>query len=151
MKIKYLLFLLIPLVTSAQQDQNFFNKIKSEKIASNANIILKNFGPGMSGYNEEFWCHPTDTNVMFMGPDMHVAYGTWDNGKSWQTIKDSDGFGKDMERVLDIEFSLQNPDFGLALERRGTLFQTNDRGRSWNLIYTIPGTKSSGSNAHTQV
>lgn len=89
---------------------NFFEKIKSERVDSDSLIIWNNFGPGMSGYNEEFWTHPTDTNTMFMGgPDMHVSYGTWDAGKSWHTIKDFDGNGLDMERVHDIVFSRQNP------------------------------------------
>ncbi|MWW25309.1 VPS10 domain-containing protein [Algibacter lectus] len=130
----------------------FFKKIKTEKVISDPSVVWKNFGPGMSGYNEEFWCHPTDPNVMFMGPDMHVSYGTWDNGKSWHTIKDSDGLGLDMERVLDITFSEQNPDFGVAIERAGGVYTSNDRGRTWNLIYDIPRTSGKHvSNAHTQV
>ena len=144
-------FFLIPFLTIAQIDKNYFEKLKNQKVLSDPSVEWKNFGPGMSGYNEEFWCHPTDPNVMFMGPDMHVSYGTWDNGKSWQTIKDSDGDGKDLERVLDIAFSTKNPDFGLALERRGTLFETKDRGRTWKLIYTIPGAKKSGTNVHTKL
>ena len=142
---------LIPFLASSQIDKNYFEKLKNQKVISDPSVEWKNFGPGMSGYNEEFWCHPTDPNVMFMGPDMHVAYGTWDNGKSWQTIKDSDGMGDDLERVHDIAFSTKNPDFGLALERRGKLFETKDRGRTWKLIYTIPGATKSSYNAHTKL
>jgi photosystem II stability/assembly factor-like uncharacterized protein len=114
-----------------QEKEAFFQKIKTDKIQSEESIEWKNFGPGMSGYCEEFWCHPTDPNVMFMGPDMHVSYGSWDNGESWQTIKDSDGLGNEMKRVLDMEFSLQNADFGMAVDWNGWVYQTNDRGRSW--------------------
>ncbi|WP_366182552.1 hypothetical protein [Flavobacterium ovatum] len=142
---------LIPFLSMAQIDKKYFEKLKEEKVISDPSVEWKNFGPGMSGYNEEFWCHPTDKNVMFMGPDMHVTYGSWDNGKSWQTIKDSDGTGDDLERVHDIAFSTKNPDFGLALERRGKLFETKDRGRTWKLIYTIPGANKSGVNAHTKL
>ena len=110
---------------------NFFQKIKTEKIQSDPSVEWKNFGPGMSGYCEEFWCHPTDTNVMFMGPDMHVSFGTWDGGKSWHTLKDCDGLGQDMKRVLDIEFSRQNADFGMALDWNGWIYETTNRGRSW--------------------
>lgn len=110
----------------------FFDKIKNTKIKSDQSIEWKNFGPGMSGYCEEFWCHPTDPNVMFMGPDMHVSFGTWNNGKSWHTLKDSDGLGLDMKRVLDIEFSLQSPDFGMAIDWNGWIYETKDRGRIWN-------------------
>jgi len=138
--------------TSAQTNKkDFFNKIKSERITSDSSVEWKNFGPGMSGYCEEYWCHPTDTNVMFMGPDMHVSYGTWDNGKSWQTIKDYDGDGKDLERVLDIDFSLTNPDFGVAIERYGQVFTTNDRGHTWQLIKNLEGNNKGTYHCHTQV
>lgn len=119
----------------AQDD--FFQKIRTEKVISDSSVSWKNFGPGMSGYCEEFWCHPTDTNVMFMGPDMHVSFGTWDNGKSWHTIKDSDGDGQDLVRVHDIQFSLVNPDYGVAIEREGKVFETKDRGRSWTFVNDI--------------
>ena len=114
-----------------KEEKNFFEKIRKEKIISEQSVEWKNFGPGMSGYCEEFWCHPTDANVMFMGPDMHVSYGSWDNGKSWQSIKDADGLGLEMKRVLDIEFSLQNENFGMALDWNGWVYETNDKGHSW--------------------
>jgi len=135
----------------AKDKDKFFKRVRTERVTSEQSIEWKQFGPGMSGYNEEFWCHPTDPNVMFMGPDMHVAYGSWDDGKSWHSIKDYDGDGKDLERVHDIVFSTQNPDFGLALERRGKIFETNDRGRSWELVHTIKGAKKSSYNAHTKM
>jgi len=130
----------------------FFEQIKTEKVLSDSTIVWKNFGPGMSGYNEEFWTHPTDPSTMFMGPDMHVSYGTWDGAKSWHTLKDSDGSGFDMERVLDIVFSKQNPDFGVALERRGDVYTSYNRGRTWKLIYHIPRVIGKhASNAHTKI
>ncbi|MDO6738822.1 VPS10 domain-containing protein [Wenyingzhuangia sp. 2_MG-2023] len=137
----------------SKAQKKFFKEIKTEKVISDTSVVWKNFGPGMSGYNEEFWCHPTDPNVMFMGPDMHVSYGSWDNGKSWHTIKDSDGDGTDMERVLDIDFSTQNPDFGVAIERAGGVYTSKDRGRNWQEVYKIPrvGKGSKYTNAHTQV
>jgi hypothetical protein len=124
-------------VYSKSTQQAFFSTLKKQRIESAPDVQWKNFGPAMSGYNEEFWTHPTDTNVMFMGPDMHVSYGTWDNGKSWHSLKDSDGLGTDMMRVIDIEFSLQNPDMGLALDWGGVIYQTNDRGRNWQQINVI--------------
>lgn len=135
----------------AQIDEEFFLSLKNERITSNDSLVWKQFGPGMSGYNEEFWCHPTDTSVMFMGPDMHVAYGTWDNGRSWQAIKDYDGDGLDLERVNDLQFSASDPDFGIAIERRGKVFQTTDRGRTWELVYLIPhAAESPWYNAHSR-
>ena len=135
-----------------QAQSDYFNTLKNQRVVSDATVEWRQFGPGMSGYNEEFWCHPTDPNVMFVGPDMHVAYGTWDNGKTWQTIKDSDGDGLDLERVNDMTFSLNNPNFGVAIERRGKVFTTQDKGRSWQLKYTIPHAASSPYyNAHSRI
>ncbi|WP_405247200.1 hypothetical protein [Cellulophaga sp. Asnod2-G02] len=132
--------------------KSFFEQIKTEKVISDSTIVWKNFGPGMSGYNEEFWTHPSDPKTMFMGPDMHVSYGTWDGAKSWHTLKDSDGRGFDMERVLDIVFSKQNPDFGVAIERRGVVYTSKDRGRNWHSIYQIPRIEGKhASNAHTKI
>ncbi|MDG2281291.1 MAG: hypothetical protein P8L42_11750, partial [Flavicella sp.] len=147
---------LLGLYGNAQQSKStnkFFKQLKNEKVVSDPTISWKQFGPGMAGYNEEFWCHPTDVNTMFMGPDMHVSYGSWDNGKSWQTLKDTDGDGRDMERVLDIAFSKQNPDFGVAIERAGGVYTSNNRGRNWKEIYKIKREKkgSKYTNAHTKL
>lgn len=122
----------------------YFEKIKEVGIESDSTVIWKQFGPGMAGYNEEFWCHPTDTNVMFMGPDMHISYGTWDNGQNWYPLKNYDGNGLDMQRVLDIQFSLQDPNYGLAIEREGGLLESTDCGKSWKLIKDL-------GKAHTRI
>lgn len=129
-------------VTYAQEtNEEFFARIKNEKVISEASVTWKNIAPAMAGYNETFVCHPTDVNTMFMGPDMHVTYGTWDNGKTWQTVKDFDGNGDDFRRVIDFEFSLQNPDIGYAISlvygakgNEGKLYKTIDRGRSWSFV-----------------
>ncbi|MEH0152698.1 hypothetical protein V6R21_01055 [Limibacter armeniacum] len=139
-----LTLLLCPFWGNAQSGKKYFKQLKNERVESDSSVAWRNFGPGMSGYCEEFWCHQTDTSVMFLGPDMHVAFGTWDNGRSWHTIKDSDGDGKDLERVHDIQFSLVNPDYGVALERSGLVFETKDRGRSWQFVNDI-------GNAHTKI
>ncbi|PKQ64269.1 hypothetical protein BZG02_05465 [Labilibaculum filiforme] len=118
-------------VTTAQLDEVYFKKLQTEKVTSSDEVEWTQFGPGMSGYCEEFWCHPTDENVMFMSPDMYNSYGSWDNGKSWQTIKDVDGNGKDMRRIQSITFSHQNAKFGLAIDVRGHLYRSWDKGRNW--------------------
>ncbi|MEH0152702.1 T9SS type A sorting domain-containing protein [Limibacter armeniacum] len=117
----------------------FFDTIERERMESDPSVAWKNFGPGMSGYCEEIWCHPTDKDVMFLGPDMHVTYGTWDGGATWQTVKDSDGNGLDMRRVLDIEFSLQDLDYAVALDWEGQLYESHDRGRSWSYLMDVGG------------
>ena len=122
---------------SEQRKTDYFQTLRSQKIVSDPLVEWRSFGPAMSGYNENIWPHPSDSNVMFIGPDMHVSYGTWDGGKSWQTLKDPDGSGLDMKRVLDIEFSRQEPDFGMAIDWDGAAYQTSDRGRSWQLIANL--------------
>ncbi len=139
MKTKHLLMLTLLGVTTLSTSQaevknSYFNKLDQERVTSTTKLEWKQFGPGMAGYCEELWCHPTDVNTMFMGPDMHVSYGSWDRGKSWHTIKDCDGTGYDMERVIEITFSHQNPDFGLAIDRDGNVCETHDRGRTWSVI-----------------
>ncbi|WP_139956911.1 VPS10 domain-containing protein [Flavicella sediminum] len=132
-------FLCINTIAQAQLNSSYFQKLKTEKISSSEEITWNQFGPGMAGYCEEFWCHPTDENVMFMSPDMYNSYGTWDNGLSWHTIKDYDGTGKDMRRVQSIVFSHQNPDLGYAIDVRGELYKSIDRGRSWEFIKDLGG------------
>ncbi|TNJ43148.1 T9SS type A sorting domain-containing protein [Tamlana fucoidanivorans] len=122
-------------------EPSFFEIIRNQRVASESSVKWINFAPGTSGYCEEFWCHPTDADVMFSGPDMHAAFGTWDGGQSWQTINDSDGNGFEMRRIIDIQFSLQNPDYGIAFANdqsgsstSGRLYETQDRGRTWSVI-----------------
>ncbi|WP_051008764.1 hypothetical protein [Gayadomonas joobiniege] len=62
----------------AHHQTEYFEQLKHNKVKSDDMVNWKNIGPGMSGYNEELWTHPDDPNVILMGPDMHVAYGSWD-------------------------------------------------------------------------
>lgn len=136
MKLYPIVFLGLAMITSvkAEVDKSYFNKLDQERVESTTKLDWKQFGPGMAGYCEEFWCHPTDVNTMLMGPDMHVTFGSWDRGKSWHTVKDCDGTGYDMERVIEVAFSHQDPDFGLAIDRDGNVCDTHDRGRTWSVI-----------------
>ncbi len=126
-----LVFALLPKSLQGQLNQAYFQTLQTQRLSSSDTIEWAQIGPGMSGYCEEFWCHPTDENVMFMSPDMYNTYGSWDNGLSWQTIKDVDGTGKDMRRVQAIVFSHQDPNFGLAIDVRGALYQSTDQGHHW--------------------
>lgn len=136
--------LLCTAINGQKSSKDFFKKIKNERVVSDESVTWKNIAPAMAGYNETYYCHPTDTNVMFMGPDMHVTYGTWDNGKSWQSIKDCDGQGDDMRRVIDFAFSLQNPNLGYAITlvygakgNEGKLYKTIDQGKTWSFVNTL--------------
>ncbi|WP_157961114.1 VPS10 domain-containing protein [Lutibacter citreus] len=129
----------VSLCVNAQLDTEYFNKLQTERVSSTDKVEWRQVGPGMAGYCEEFWCHPTDVNVLFMSPDMYNSYGSWDNGKSWQTIKNYDGTGKDMRRIQSIVFSHQDADFGYAIDVRGDLYNTTDRGRSWTYVKDLGG------------
>ncbi|WP_075589671.1 sialidase family protein [Labilibacter marinus] len=125
------LVLVMAMNMQAQTDKKYFKTLQSQRVESSDLVEWTQVGPGMAGYCEEFWCHPTDANVMFMSPDMYNSYGTWDNGESWQTIKDVDGTGMNMRRVQSITFSHQDANFGLAIDVRGTLYKTTDQGKRW--------------------
>lgn len=137
--ISFTLALLATVATSAtaQLDKKYFNQLRKERVTSTTAINWRQFGPGMSGYNEELWCHPSDPKTVLMAPDMHVCYGSWDYAKSWHTLKDCDAEGYDMERVIEIAFSRQNPDFALALDRDGWVNRSLDRGRTWEQIVDV--------------
>ncbi|SIT11635.1 Por secretion system C-terminal sorting domain-containing protein [Zobellia uliginosa] len=120
-----------------QLDTNYFNRLKSETIKSSDALEWVQFGPGMSGYCEFFWCHPTDPKTIHMSPDMFNAYGSFDAGKSWQTIKNYDSQDRGMGRTYDIEFSRQNQNFGFAIDEGGGVYRTKDKGRTWEKTYSI--------------
>ena len=106
---------------------NFYTK----KVQSSDIIHWTQIGPGMSGYCENFFTHPTDNNTMFLSPDMFNSYGSWDGGESWKTIKDCDGSGLMMLRVTVMDFSRQNPDFGLSIDSGGRVYITDNKGKKW--------------------
>ncbi|MDI1335845.1 MAG: hypothetical protein PSU94_06630 [Lacunisphaera sp.] len=125
-------------LAQAELDQAFFDRLHTERVPSSDRVTWVQVGPGMSGYCEAFWCHPTDPNALFMSPDMFNSYGSWDGGVSWHTIKDCDGDGRDLRRVQAMAFSRQDPDFGYCTNIRGQLYRTSDRGRSWSLMEDFP-------------
>ncbi len=123
--------------SSAQLNTEYFERLKSNKVTSTDKIEWVQFAPGTAGYCEEFWCHPTDPNTILIGPDMHVAYGTWDMGESWQGLKDVDGAGDETLRIIEVVFSRQDPDLVFYLDRDGNVRESNDRGRTWSIIYNV--------------
>ena len=127
------LVLFICLNLQAQLDEAYFSKLRTEKVTSHNSVNWVQFGPGMAGYCEHFWIHPTDDNFMYQSPDMFDSYYTSDNGESWKTLKDTDGTGQLMKRVRDITFSHQDENFGYAIDTRGKLLKTTDKGMNWQL------------------
>ena len=131
------------------QETDFFQRLRNEKVTSDPAVEWQNIGPGMSGYNEKIWPHPSDTDVLFLGPDMHVSYGSWDGGISWKSLQDHDETGQLMKRVSDIEFSRQDPDFAMALDWNGWIYESTDRGRSWTKMAELsPDFKDRGADPY---
>lgn len=127
------LFFFIGFNIYAQLDEAYFEKLRTEKVNSHNSVNWVQFGPGMAGYCEHFWIHPTDDNFMYQSPDMFDSYYTADGGESWKTLKDSDDTGQLMKRVRDITFSHQDENFGYAIDTRGNLLKTTDKGKNWVL------------------
>ncbi|QVY66590.1 hypothetical protein [Polaribacter sp. Q13] len=144
MKKALLLFIafLLSFPSVAQLDKKYFKDLQKKEMPSTDLVAWRQVGPGMSGYCEEFWCHPTDKNVMMMSPDMYNTYGSWDAGKSWKTIKNASGDGKDLARMRNFAFSYQNADFGMSISGGGKLYKTEDTGRSWTEIASFKGRHS---------
>ncbi len=120
------------------QIPEYFSKLQSEKILSEPVVSWSQFGPGSAGYCDIIEYHPTDPHCAIMSPDLFNNYGSWDNGASWQTISDVDGSSLSIRRMRDIDFSRQNPDFGITIDERGWLWISEDRGRSWKRNTEFP-------------
>ena len=138
---KHLLYLsfgfLLSIGTNAGEDK--LQDFKTKVVVSSNKIEWEQFGPGMSGYCEYAWCHPTDSKTVFLGPDMHVSYGSWDGSESWHSIKPYDGNNFELGRMRSMAFSSTNPDYGLAMPWDGWIYKTEDRGRSWQKISEMGG------------
>lgn len=112
----------------------YFKKLQTETVISNPNIQWINFGPAMSGYCDEMWIHPTDPNYMYTTLDMGNCYYTDNNAYSWTSIHDYDMTG-DYGRIGWIDFSHQDENFGLALDEKGYLMKTTNKGKRFEYIY----------------
>ncbi len=125
---------------SAMGNDAFFTKMQTERISSNPDYVWRQFGPGMSGNNHRIFWHPTDPNVVFLGPNMGLAYRSTNKGNSYQSILDCDNTGFAFRERGPIElgspdFSRQNPDFGFcSRESVSSLYKTTNMGKSWTYL-----------------
>lgn len=109
----------------------YFAKLHSEKVASEAIVSWTQFGPGSAGYCDIVKYHPADPDCVLMSPDMFNSYRSLDNGRTWQTVNDVNGNSQELRRMRDMDFSRQNPDYGVMIDERGWFWTTRDRGKSW--------------------
>ncbi|WP_066631387.1 VPS10 domain-containing protein [Labilibacter marinus] len=121
-------------------EPSFSNDLKTKKVESDPNIVWKQFGPGMSGNCKSAFWHPTDPNVLFVGPNMGNSYGTWDKGETYESILNEDesdfkrGYRGPIE-LTSLDFSRLDADFGMCTDERNQgIFYTEDRGHKWTRL-----------------
>ncbi len=117
--------------TSSMND--WFANLQTVAVASNDTLVWQHFGPGMSGYIEKWFINNGDPNAMYTELDLGNGHITLDRGNHWTSYRDWDGTGTHPSSPTWIEFSYQNPDFGLMIGK-DRVYSSNDRGRSWNVL-----------------
>ena len=131
-----LLFIVTPMSVLLAQ-KSYFAKLQTQKVKSTPDLEWTVIGPGNSGYSEELYIHPTDSNVMFLDYDMGNSYGTWDKSNSWQSLNDSDGKGSEL-RPDWISFSTQDPNYGVLIQYK-FIKKTINKGKTWKPVGGFPG------------
>lgn len=110
----------------------FFEKLQKNRETSSAAMTWTNFGPAMSGYCDELWIHPTDPDWMYTTLDMGNCYYTANAGLQWMTVLDYDGTATP-SRISWVDFSRQDPTFGLAFTEKGKLMRTSNQGKTFTM------------------
>lgn len=117
---------------------SFFEDIKTKDLQSDSSIKWVQFGPGMSGNNKAAYWHPTDPDVLFIGPNMGNSYRSTDRGFTYQTIfhEDAPGYKSGLRGPRDmgsVEFSRQSPDYGFCTDKVNLgIFISTDMGKTWD-------------------
>ncbi|WP_298369696.1 T9SS type A sorting domain-containing protein [uncultured Lutibacter sp.] len=126
------------LIEEVIPETGFFADIKSIDIASDETIKWVQFGPGMSGNNTCFYPHPTDENIVYTSPNMGNSYRSTDKGFTYETILSEDAPAnttglRGAVEMYSVDFSRQNANYGFMTgKRKGDLFVSEDRGKTWN-------------------
>ena len=119
---------------------SFFDSLKSQQVMSDSSVVWQQFGPGMSGNNKSAFWHPTDPNVLFIGPNMGNSYVSMDGGKTYQTIlnEDESDFKRGTRGPIEltcVDFSRQDADFGMCTDERNQgIYFTVNRGEKWTAL-----------------
>lgn len=117
---------------------DWFAALQSAPVASNPDLTWQHFGPGMSGYIDKFFINNGDPNAMYTELDLGNGHVTLDRGDFWTSYRDWDSTGTHPSSPTWMDFSYQNPDFGIMIGKDMT-YRTDDRGQSWSqLIDTHP-------------
>lgn len=115
----------------------FFEDMRTKDLQSDTSIRWIQFGPGMSGNNKAAHWHPTDPDILFIGPNMGNSYRTTDRGFTYQTIYNEDALGlksgdRGPREINSVDFSRQDPDHGFCTgELPYGIWESSDRGATW--------------------
>jgi photosystem II stability/assembly factor-like uncharacterized protein len=127
------------MVSGADASDAWFENLRTARVESDPSVVWRQFGPGMSGNNFRIFCHPTDPDTLFLGPNMGNAYRSIDRGATYESMLDWEGMGfKFRERgpieLTSPDFSRQDPDVGFcSAEGSAFLYCTTNRGASWQV------------------
>ncbi|VGO22462.1 putative Ig domain-containing protein [Pontiella sulfatireligans] len=118
-------------------NEAWFADLRANRVESDPSITWRQFGPGMSGNNYRIYWHPTDPDVVFLGPNMGNGYRSTDRGMTYEGILDYDGQGHAIDErgpseIQSPDFSRQDPGFGFcSREAESKLYKTTDKGKTW--------------------
>jgi len=127
-------------IEKVEFEGSFFDSLKSKPVMSDGSVVWQQFGPGMSGNNKSAFWHPTDPDVLFIGPNMGNSYVSMDGGKTYQTIlnEDESDFKRGTRGPIEltcVDFSRQDADFGLCTDERNQgIYFTVNRGEKWTAL-----------------
>ncbi|GJM61229.1 hypothetical protein PEDI_17810 [Persicobacter diffluens] len=140
MKMRTLFFRVFGFITAvaltAAIHSDFFDRLKTERVESEGDIVWSQVGPGNAGFANVMRYHPTIPQKVATIPDMWNAYQSDNNGISWYHITDSDGKGE-FYHIRDLYYSPKVPEFGIAISS-ARMYQTHDTGRSWQIVPNCP-------------
>ena len=125
------------LIETIVEEVTIENSIRTKSITSDASIVWQQFGPGMSGNNKVAHWHPTDANMLFIGPNMGNSYYSDDKGFTYHSLynEDEPTFStgdRGPREPSSVDFSRQNPDVGFCTDNLKTgIYYTSNRGKNW--------------------
>ncbi|WP_010137139.1 VPS10 domain-containing protein [Ochrovirga pacifica] len=128
------------MVIESEDLSGYFERLKTENVASVDTLTWVQFGPGMSGNNKIFYPHPTDANTHYISPNMGNSYRSTDKGFTYQTVMGPDAPSyktglRGPVSFYSLDFSRQNENFGLATGSvKGGLYTTADKGKTWSRV-----------------
>jgi hypothetical protein len=105
-------------------------------IASTAGILQAQvdgweiIGPGGGGSHFKCTVNPFDTNNVFSRCDMTGAQVSWDGGENWHHFN---------LRTVINDFEFDPSDENTVYASSTGLFRSENKGRTWKLIYPAPG------------